>query len=49
MVEATLICLSGAEFQIPAAIGCGEQIFDRVIKAHRIEIDCLSGVVQPLV
>ena len=38
-----------AEFQIPAAIGCGEQIFDRVIKAHRIEIDCLSGVVQPLV
>ena len=37
-----------AEFQIPAAIGCGEQIFDRVIMAERIEIDCLSGIVQPV-
>ena len=38
-----------AEFQIPAAIGCGEQIFDRIMNSERVEIDCLTGVVQPLV
>lgn len=28
------------EFGIPAAIGCGELIFDNVIKAKRIKLDC---------
>lgn len=32
-----------AEFGIPAAIGCGEQIYDRVLKAGRIELNCADG------
>lgn len=29
-----------AEFGLPAAIGCGEKIFDYAVKSERIEIDC---------
>ncbi|MGA1823335.1 MAG: PEP/pyruvate-binding domain-containing protein [bacterium] len=32
-----------AEFGIPAAIGCGEQIFDRILHSRAIEINCLEG------
>ncbi len=32
-----------AEFGIPAAIGCGEQIFDRVLRSRAIEINCVQG------
>jgi len=35
-----------AEFGIPAAIGCGEQIFDQIIKSHNIQIDCGAGVIN---
>lgn len=37
-----------AEFGIPAAIGCGEQIFERVIKSQFVEIDCAVGTIQPV-
>ena len=37
-----------AEFGIPAAIGCGEQIFDRIARAQSVEIDCSEGHIRPL-
>ena len=36
-----------AEFALPAAIGCGEQIFDRLCKAGSIEINCTENHVRP--
>ncbi len=32
-----------AEFGIPAAIGCGNEIFFRVARAKRISLDCMEG------
>lgn len=32
-----------AEFGIPAAIGCGEKIFQKVTKMARMELDCEEG------
>ena len=29
-----------AEFGLPAAIGCGEQIFDRVVRSNVVELNC---------
>lgn len=37
-----------AEFGLPAAIGCGEQIFDRVTKAKYIELNCTDHKVTPI-
>jgi len=37
-----------AEFSIPAAIGCGEQIFERVVRSKEIELDCAAGIIKPL-
>ena len=36
-----------AEFGIPAAIGCGEQIFDRLCAARSVEINCAANQVSP--
>ena len=36
-----------AEFEIPAAIGCGEQIFERIKKYKELNIDCLTGEINP--
>lgn len=36
-----------AEFGIPAAIGCGEQRFERLVKSRRISLDCSVGLVTP--
>ena len=35
-----------AEFGIPAAIGCGEQRFESLIKKDKIILDCASGVIS---
>ena len=35
-----------AEFGIPAAIGCGEQIFDRAINSNKLNLDCLAGIIN---
>ena len=35
-----------AEFNIAAAIGCGEQIFERVIKSKIVELDCSGGKIE---
>lgn len=37
-----------AEFGIPAAIGCGEQIFNRIEQAPKVEINCSEEQVRPL-
>lgn len=37
-----------AEFGLPAAIGCGEQIFDRVVRSHRIELNCSEERIESL-
>jgi len=37
-----------AEFGIPAAIGCGEQRFDILIKVEQILLDCSAGLINPL-
>ncbi len=37
-----------AEFSLPAAIGCGEQIFERLKQASRIDLNCSEGRIDPL-
>ena len=37
-----------AEFGIPAAIGCGEQIFDRILRGRAVEINCSEGRIVPI-
>jgi glutamine kinase len=37
-----------AEFGIPAAIGCGEQRFDQLVKANQVHLDCAAGLISPL-
>jgi glutamine kinase len=37
-----------AEFGIPAAIGCGEQRFDLLVKSNKVHLDCAAGLVTPL-
>jgi phosphohistidine swiveling domain-containing protein len=36
-----------AEFGIPAAIGCGEQRFDMLLKSSHAHLDCSSGLINP--
>jgi phosphohistidine swiveling domain-containing protein len=36
------------ELGLPAAIGCGEQIFERIINARTIEINCEQKIIRPL-
>lgn len=35
-----------AEFEIPAAIGCGEQRFEAILGASQISIDCAAGLIS---
>ncbi|MBF0383000.1 MAG: pyruvate phosphate dikinase [Magnetococcales bacterium] len=37
-----------AEFGLPAAIGCGEQIFDQVLQSRYIEINCAEERIVPI-
>ena len=37
-----------AEFGIPAAIGCGEQRFDLLLKSNQVHLDCAAGLINPL-
>lgn len=36
-----------AELGIPAAIGVGETLFEKLIKAHRIDLRCAEKIVRP--
>ena len=38
-----------AEFGIPAAIGCGELIFNKLKNAERVELNCKSNTIIPMV
>ena len=35
-----------AEFDIPAAIGCGEKIYDTVSRLDYLEMDCRNGIIK---
>lgn len=37
-----------AEFGIPAAIGCGEQVFERVSAVGGVELNCGEGIIRPV-
>ena len=37
-----------AEFGIPAAIGCGEQIFERIACCRSVEINCAEKHIRPI-
>lgn len=37
-----------AEFGIPAAIGCGEQLFNRLVRSGRIALDCQNRTLRPV-
>jgi glutamine kinase len=37
-----------AEFGLPAAIGCGDQIYLRVVGIGRVELDCQQKILRPL-
>ena len=37
-----------AEFGLPAAIGCGDKIFDKLLMAKRVRLDCLNKKVTVL-
>ncbi len=37
-----------SELQIPASIGCGDQIFERLDKFSYVELDCAVGAITPI-
>lgn len=37
-----------AEFGLPAAIGCGEQAFDRLVQGGWVELNCADKIVRPV-
>jgi glutamine kinase len=37
-----------AEIGLPAAIGCGEQVFDRIVIAGTVELDCGEKILRPI-
>lgn len=37
-----------AEFGLPAAIGCGDQLYQRVIQAESVELNCAEKILRPL-
>ncbi|MBW8039146.1 MAG: pyruvate phosphate dikinase [Planctomycetes bacterium] len=37
-----------AEFGLPAAIGCGEQIFDRILRSRFLELNCSEGRIESI-
>jgi phosphohistidine swiveling domain-containing protein len=37
-----------AEFGIPAAIGCGEQRFEMLLKSSEVSLDCAASIINPL-
>ena len=36
-----------AELGIPAAIGCGDQLFKRIIASNEVDLNCKEGYVRP--
>jgi phosphohistidine swiveling domain-containing protein len=42
------MAIRSAELNIPAAIGCGEQPFNRIVKAKRCLLDCQQKILEPI-
>ncbi|GHE68530.1 pyruvate, phosphate dikinase [Roseivirga thermotolerans] len=42
------MAIRSAEYGIPAAIGCGEQPFERVLRARKCLLDCKSNRLEPI-
>lgn len=42
------IAVRCAELGLPAAIGCGDQIFQRVLQAESVELNCADKILRPL-
>ncbi|MBP9853702.1 MAG: pyruvate, phosphate dikinase [Candidatus Omnitrophica bacterium] len=36
-----------AEFGLPAAIGCGEEAYQRIVEAGRVELNCADKILRP--
>ena len=45
---ASHMAIRAAEFGLPAAIGCGELIFERLRDARLVELDCVNRRVHPI-
>ena len=37
-----------AELKIPAAIGCGEELFEHVKKYKQVHLNCSSSIIQTI-
>ena len=37
-----------AELDIPAAIGCGEQLFDSAVRSSELSLDCGAELIIPI-
>ena len=46
---ASHMAIRSAEFNIPAGIGCGVQLFDKILEWKQIELDCEGNRIIPLV
>jgi len=47
--SASHMAIRCAEFDLPAAIGCGDKIFDDLIKYKRVMIDCSNQIIKGLI
>ncbi|MGE4526885.1 MAG: PEP-utilizing enzyme, partial [Rhodospirillaceae bacterium] len=45
---ASHMAIRAAEFGLPAAIGCGEALFETLSRAARVELDCEQGRIRAL-
>lgn len=42
------MAIRAAEFQLPAATGIGELLYEQVSRAERVELDCASRLIRPV-
>jgi hypothetical protein len=42
------MAIRSAELGLPAAIGCGDQIYERVVRAGRVELNCAGRILRPV-
>ena len=45
---ASHMSIRAAEFGLPSAIGCGESIFDQLLAASKIELNCAAQQINTL-
>lgn len=42
------MAIRSAEYGIPAAIGCGEQTYERIVKSEKCLLDCIGKRLEPI-